>query len=137
MPSRGSGWEPTRSPYVNSNNPPLPQIITLYFGNRPLVPLDRLGSVQNNATGRGLIAYFPWGEERTSTPDGTDKFATYFRDGTVGTSGQYQDYASARYYNNNFGRFWSVDPGGVETADPKDPQSWNRIRLLQRRPGEF
>jgi len=42
----------------------------LYLGNR-------LGSVRNNAWGSGLTAYYPWGEERTSTPDGTFKFGTY------------------------------------------------------------
>jgi RHS repeat-associated protein len=67
------------------------------------------------------MAYFPWGEERTSTPDGTDKFATYFRDSSVAGVGQ--DYANARYYNNNFGRFWSPDPAGA--AHVNDPQSWN------------
>jgi RHS repeat-associated protein len=100
---------------------------SMYFGGRLLAPVDRLGSVRGNAN--GSIAYFPWGEEEKqstgyTTPDGTDKYATYFRDGT--TNGAGEDYANARYYNNNFGRFWSVDPGGVKTADPKSPQSWNR-----------
>jgi len=89
----------------------------MFFGGRMLVAMDRLGSVRNK--GGANIAYFPWGEERTSTQDGTDKFATYFRDG------QFEDYASARYYNNNFGRFWSVDPSGLKAANPKNPTSWN------------
>ena len=33
----------------------------------------------------------------------------------AGCSGE--DYASARYYNNNFGRFWSPDPSG--RANPR------------------
>jgi hypothetical protein len=84
---------------------------SMYFGGRLLAPVDRLGSVRGNAN--GSIAYFPWGEEEKqstgyTTPDGTDKYATYFRDGT--TNGAGEDYANARYYNNNFGRFWSPDP---------------------------
>jgi RHS repeat-associated protein len=97
---------------------------SMYFGGRLLAPVDRLGSVRGNAN--GSIAYFPWGEEEKqstgyTTPDGTDKYATYFRDGT--TNGAGEDYASARYYNNNFGRFWSPDPAGA--AHVNDPQSWN------------
>jgi RHS repeat-associated protein len=87
--------------------------ITMYFGARPLKAVDRLGSVRANFGSNGVaqIAYYPWGEERPQsnglTPDGTDKFATYFRDGFG------QDYANARYYNSNLGRFWSPDPSGV------------------------
>ncbi len=108
--------------YVSANDPPLQQSVSMYFGGRLLAAVDRLGSVRNNANGHGPIAYYPWGEERTTTPDGTDKFATYFRDSNVGGVGQ--DYANARYYNNNFGRFWSPDPMGAAHAN--DPQSWNR-----------
>ena len=96
--------------------------VNMYFGGRLLAPVDRLGSVRYNQN--GPIAYFPWGEERTSTPDGTDKFGTYFRDAT--NNGIGEDYASARYYNNNFGRFWSSDPKGLQSVDPSDPTSWNR-----------
>jgi RHS repeat-associated protein len=96
--------------------------VNLYFGSRLLAPMDRLGSVRQNAN--GAIAYFPWGEERTPTPNGTDKFATYFRDSVINGVGE--DYASARYYNNNFGRFWSPDPAGLLAARPKNPTSWNR-----------
>jgi RHS repeat-associated protein len=97
-----------------------------FFGGRLLAPVDRLGSVRQN--GNGPIAYFPWGEERTSTPNGTDKFATYFRDSVINGVGE--DYASARYYNNNFGRFWSPDPGGLRTAHATDPITWNRYAYV-------
>ena len=90
-----------------------------YFGGKRLgVVTDRLGSVRwSYGTS---ISYFPYGEERTVTADGTEKFGTYFRDG-VG-----QDYAEQRYYNNGTGRFWSVDPGGIRTADSSTPTSLNR-----------
>jgi len=93
---------------------------SMYFGARPLKAVDRLGSVRAKFGSNGVaqIAYYPWGEERTSTADGTDKFATYFRDG-VG-----QDYANARYFNSNLGRFWSPDPSVI--GNPTDPVSFNR-----------
>jgi RHS repeat-associated protein len=103
-----------------------PMYIPQYFGKRMLVAMDRLGSVRNSQN--GSMAYYPWGEERTTTTDGTDKFGTYFRDSSVAGVGQ--DYANARYYNNNFGRFWSPDPGGVKAVDPKDPTSWNRYTYV-------
>jgi RHS repeat-associated protein len=103
-----------------------PMYIPQYFGKRMLVAMDRLGSVRNSQN--GSMAYYPWGEERTTTPDGTDKFATYFRDGV--TDGVGQDYAKARYYNNNFGRFWSPDPKGFKAANPKNPASWNRYAYV-------
>ncbi|MGC1453046.1 MAG: RHS repeat-associated core domain-containing protein, partial [Candidatus Sulfotelmatobacter sp.] len=91
--------------------------INQFFGSRRLVAMDRLGSVRYNQN--GSIAYFSWGEERTTTANGTDKFGTYFRDSSNGF-----DYARARYYNSNFGRFLSPDPAG--SAHSADPQTWNR-----------
>jgi RHS repeat-associated protein len=66
------------------------------------------------------MSYFPYGEERTSTADGREKFGTYTRDGFG------QDYAEQRYYNANTGAFWTPDPGGIKTAKPTNPSSWNR-----------
>jgi RHS repeat-associated protein len=88
------------------------------------VATDRLGTVRANTQGESF-AYYPFGEERTSTVDGRDKFATYFRD-TVG-----QDYAEQRYYNSTMGRFWSPDPGGIKTAVPSRPSSWNRYAYVE------
>ena len=90
----------------------------LYFGSRPLEAVDRLGSVRANQN--VPIAYYPWGEERTTTPDATDKFGTYFRDFPG------EDYANARYYNGNMGRFYSPDPKGRKAARPSSPRTWNR-----------
>ena len=91
---------------------------------------DRLGTVRANTQGESF-AYYPFGEERTSTVDGRDKFATYFRD-TVGL-----DYAEQRYYNSSLGRFWSVDPGGIRTAHPGNPTSWNRYGYVNGDPVNF
>jgi len=102
----------------------------VYFGSKLLVSngvnvvTDRLGSVRGNSIGEHF-SYYPYGEERTSTVDLRDKFATYFRDG-VG-----QDYADQRYYNSGMGRFWTVDPGGIATADTSTPASLNRYSYVQ------
>ncbi len=64
--------------------------------------------------------FFPWGEEQTSTPNDRVKFATYRRD-----SESNLDYAWNRYYNNATARFMSPDPYAA-SANPQNPQSWNR-----------
>jgi RHS repeat-associated protein len=116
--------------YYTLPSPSYTQVsINQFFGGRELMPMDRLGSVRYDQYGN--VAYYPWGEERTSTANGTDKFATYFRD----TNGL--DYARARYYNSNFGRFLSPDAGGSATADPADPQSWNRYAYAGGDPVNF
>lgn len=76
-------------------------------------------------------AYYPYGQERTSTPDGVDKFGTYFRDAPG------QDYADQRYYNANVGAFWSPDPGGLVSVNSKNPTSWNRYAYVDDDPINF
>jgi RHS repeat-associated protein len=102
----------------------------VYFGKKLLVSngvnvvTDWLGSVRANTQGESM-AYYPYGEERTSTVDGREKFGTYFRD-MVG-----QDYADQRYCGSGTGRFWTADPGGIGTASPTRPSSWNRYAYVE------
>jgi hypothetical protein len=42
-----------------------------------------------------------------------------------------------RYYSNVTGRFFSPDPSGIRTADPKDPRSWNRYAYVNGDPANF
>ena len=42
-----------------------------------------------------------------------------------------------RYYNANYGTFWSPDPGGLATADPSNPTSWNRYAYVYDDPVNF
>jgi RHS repeat-associated protein len=127
---------------VGCTNPsanPLPtctvQGQNVYYGRKLLVSngvnvvTDRLGSVRANTQGE-KFAYYPYGEERTVTPDGRDKFGTYFRDG-VG-----QDYAMARYYGSGTGRFWSPDPT-MDSVDYSSPQSWNAYAYVNGDPINF
>jgi RHS repeat-associated protein len=86
------------------------------------VVTDRLGSVRWHATA-GRSNYYPYGEERTGTGEGREKFGTYVRDGDG------LDYADQRYYGPGTGRFLTADPyqasGGAE-----EPGSWNRYAYV-------
>jgi RHS repeat-associated protein len=107
-----------------------------YFGKKLIVSggvnvvTDRLGSVRANSQGESF-AYYPYGEERTSTVDSRDKFATYFRD-MVG-----QDYADQRHYGSGTGRFMTADPGRIKTAVASRPSSWNRYAYANGDPVNF
>jgi RHS repeat-associated protein len=74
----------------------LPGPTNLYFAGKRLGSVDRLGSNGNN--------FYPYGEEYTTTPQNTFKFATYYRDATT------LDYAKNRYYSSTMGRFMTADP---------------------------
>ncbi len=108
----------------------------LYFGRKLMrsagvtVVTDRVGSVRANSNGERMN-YFPYGEERTSTADGREKFGTYFRD-SVANGGL--DYADQRYYSNASGRFMTSDPYAATSSsasDPSTPGSWNRYAYVQ------
>jgi RHS repeat-associated protein len=99
----------------------------VYFGGKLMrsggvtVVTDRLGSVRANSNGERM-SYFPYGEERTSTTDGREKFGTYFRDQAANGG---LDYADQRYYASANGRFLTPDPSGTSIS-LNDPQSFSR-----------
>jgi RHS repeat-associated protein len=102
-----------------------PRIYDVNFGGKlvksrgAVVATDRLGSVRASSTG-DQMTYYPYGEERTSTADGRDKFGTYMRDSVT------QDYADQRYYAVGMGRFGTPDPGGLSVTIRTNPLSWNQ-----------
>jgi RHS repeat-associated protein len=106
-----------------------PRVYDVYFGGKlvrsrgALVATDRLGSVRASSTG-DRMTYYPYGEERTSTADGRDKFGTYMRDSVT------QDYADQRYYAVGMGRFNVPDPYKA-SGGARDPGSWNRYAYVQ------
>jgi RHS repeat-associated protein len=122
-----SGYPNPSSCWVTGQN--------VYYGRKLIVSggvsvvTDRLGSVRANTQGASF-AYYPYGEERTSTVNGLDKFATYFRD-AVG-----QDYADQRYYNASVGRFWSPDPT-MDNVDYTNSASWNAYAYVNGDPINF
>jgi RHS repeat-associated protein len=99
----------------------------LYFGGKHLLRFDagsytatgsdRLGSESTNL--------YPWGEEKATSGQNVEKFATYYRDGTG------VDYADQRYYSSIMGRFLTVDSGG---PDLKHPQTFNRYSYANNDP---
>jgi RHS repeat-associated protein len=106
----------------------------VYFGGKlvkskgVLVVTDRLGSVR--ASGYERMSYYPYGEEKTSTADGREKFGTYTRDNPA------TDYADQRYYAVGMGRFQTPDPYR-NSAGPGDPGSWNRYAYVGGDPINF
>jgi RHS repeat-associated protein len=108
----------------------------VYFGGKlvkskgAVVATDRLGSVRANSAG-DRMTYYPYGEERTSTADGREKFGTYTRDGVS------QDYADQRYYAVGMGRFNTADPMGIQGADASNPNRWNRYTYVHGDPVNY
>ena len=106
-----------------------PTMYDVYFGGKlvrsrgAVVATDRLGSVRASSTG-DRMTYYPYGEERSSTADGREKFGTYMRDSVS------QDYADQRYYAVGMGRFGTPDPRGIWNANPPNPSTWNRYAYV-------
>ena len=100
----------------------------LVQSNGVSVTTDRLGSVRANGSGE-RFNYLPNGEERTPTPDGREKFATYLRDNGG------LDYADQRFYDRGNGRFLTPDPS--TGSNPADPGSWNKYAYVQGDPINF
>jgi RHS repeat-associated protein len=80
---------------------------------------DRVGT--DRETG---ARYYPYGDEITSTANGTEKYGTYFRD-----SFTMLDYADQRYYASEYGRFNTADPM-MGSAGSQEPGSWNRYAYV-------
>jgi len=76
------------------------------------------------------MRYKAYGGELTSTPDGREKFGTYYRDGSA------MDYADQRYYGTA-GSLLSPDPVGINGAVPSNPSSWNRYGYVKGDPLNF
>jgi RHS repeat-associated protein len=89
---------------------------------------DHLGSPRITTDANGQVIsrrdFMPFGEEIARASYGTDDvrkhFATYERDAETGL-----DYAQARTYNKNLGRFNSTDPIQISKEHPATPQRWN------------
>jgi RHS repeat-associated protein len=59
----------------------------------------------------------------SATPNDTEKFTGYFRDGSTGL-----DYADQRYHQPGAGRF--ITPDAAPSASAADPGSWNRYAYV-------
>ncbi len=107
---------------------------------------DNLGTprIKTNAQGQTISRndYLPFGENLyTSQRTATSKygvqdnvkqgFTGYERDGETGL-----DYAKARYYNNQYGRFTAVDPM-LASGISANPQTFNRYAYALANPLRF
>jgi RHS repeat-associated protein len=139
-------WE---QDYVYANGQLVGGDRELAHGGRRHHHLDHLGSVRmtssDSRTRYAINDYFPFGIEQTPlTQEDTNfgygrpetmKFTGHERDFIErwnDNSSDYLDYMHARYYNPNWGRFLSVDPG--RDWDPKQPQSWNMYAYVRNNP---
>jgi len=98
----------------------------VYFAGRKGPITDRVGSVRARQRLDGTweqLSYYPYGQERQTTAQDRDKFATYRRDATN------LDYAVNRYYASTIGRFLTPDP--YRAARRGSPQSWNKFAYVR------
>ncbi|MCD9189175.1 MAG: hypothetical protein LUM44_22355 [Pyrinomonadaceae bacterium] len=101
---------------------------------------DHLGSPRVNTDAVGNVTarhdYQPFGEEVQRASHGTDqirqKFTSYERDNESGL-----DYAQARYYSNQHGRFTLVDPIMMTKKRLRDPQSINLYSYSRNNPLKY
>jgi RHS repeat-associated protein len=102
--------------------------------------LDHLGSGRKMTDTSGTMVYRaefdPYGkllyEWSSPTNLNTKKFTGYERDGATNL-----DYAQARMYGSEWGRFLSPDPGGVKTARLDSPKTLNRYAYTAGNPVNF
>ncbi|MDQ3801733.1 MAG: RHS repeat-associated core domain-containing protein [Acidobacteriota bacterium] len=114
--------------YSTAQPPQIPQVS--YTTN------DHLGSPRINTNQQGDVMarhdYQPFGEEIQRASYGSDdirkQFTGYERDKETNL-----DFAQARYYNSDQGRFSSPDPY-LPSAVAGTPQSWNRYAYVLNRP---
>jgi RHS repeat-associated protein len=99
--------------------------------------LDHLGSGRKMTDTSGTMVYRaefdPYGKllYEWSSPSNlnTKKFTGYERDGATNL-----DYAQARMYASDWGRFQSPDPAGMKAVIPYSPQSLNRYAYTDNNP---
>ena len=77
--------------------------------------------------------YYPFGQQVNTVVDAAHdrRFTGQERDAESGL-----DYFGARYYHSVAGRFLSVDPV-LDSADPTNPQSWNRYAYTFNNPLKY
>ena len=77
--------------------------------------------------------YYPFGQQVNTVVDAAHdrRFTGKERDAESGL-----DYFGARYYHSTAGRFLSVDPV-LDSADPINPQSWNRYAYTFNNPLKY
>jgi RHS repeat-associated protein len=100
---------------------------------------DHLGSPRINTDATGTVTarhdYRPFGDEIERASYGVDQtrkqFTGYERDIESDL-----DFAEARYYNKNHGRFTSVDPL-LSTGSIYNPQTWNRYSYTLNSPLKY
>jgi RHS repeat-associated protein len=104
-------------------------------GTTSFITPDYLGSTRLvtalNKTVTDSYDYQPYGERLLGGTATTHKFTGKQRD----TETNLDDFG-ARYYSSTYGTFMTVDPSG-QSANPRDPQTWNRYAYARDNPIGF
>ena len=113
-----------------------------YDGNFYWVHKDHLGSGRKMTNTSGNLTYRaeydPYGKllyewSASNQPNlNTKKFTGYERDAATGL-----DYAEARFYSSEWGRFMSPDPAGLSAATQTSPKSFNRYSYVEGDPVNY
>lgn len=126
--------------YENGADPASPSREYIYAGSTLVATLSAANTVYHhadhlsvrvntnqNGAKVGEQGHYPYGEQwYVANTIARFLFTTYQRDNETGLN-----YAIARYYSSQTGRFCSVDPVG---GNPLDPQSWNRYVYVRDNP---
>jgi RHS repeat-associated protein len=123
--------------YVYSNGTPIAELSS--DGNFYWVHKNHMGSGMRLTDSTGAMKfrqeYTPYGQvilnwsaSSASNPS-SRKFTGYERDAATGL-----DYARARMYGSNYGRFTTADPAGHKAADLENPLSLNRYAYVENDP---
>jgi RHS repeat-associated protein len=107
---------------------------TLQYGRRNY-HLDHLGSARFVTNSQGAVtdsmAYYPYGMEAQGFNSDQLRFTGQERDVNY-PPGHTLYYMHARYYGQDQGKFFSVDPD--HDFDPRQPQSWNLYAYVRNNP---
>jgi RHS repeat-associated protein len=105
---------------------------------------DAIGSVRLVTRADQSVAarydYLPFGQPWQADPGATEtrRYAGLERSAETGAgSWQPLDYAGARYYSSQTGRFTAVDPVFITSRHLRDPQSWNRYAYALNNPARY
>jgi RHS repeat-associated protein len=118
----------------NGERPVCPRISTQYFRHG-----DYLGSKRIVTDINGNSVYttqsLPFGDglTTTGTPGSKDDSSDYFTDQPYDFLSNLTEFP-ARNYSTQMGRWMHTDPAGLASADPGNPQTWNRYAYALNNP---
>lgn len=95
--------------------------------------------VRTNSSGANVesCTSMPFGEDLTCSVSLTSEVSPLHFTGQEHDWESGNDHFAFRYYNEVMGRWLTPDPAGLASADPTNPQSWNRYAYVVNNPLSF